>query len=158
MKRKNLLAIVAAVLVPMLGFTGSSYAYEIANERQTYTASVSTRGTTVNIPEKTVSDLCGDWDGCELRMGMYNWDGTGRTASREALFYYNIATKTWRSSWGDWAGTNNNSVTEHVMHAWACYFTDGEYINWFNRGDFDLNFGLLSWNQYVATCKLTIID
>ena len=157
MKRKNLFTAIA-LLVSMLGFAGHSYAYEIANERQTYTAWVSQRGSTVNIPEKTVSDLCGDWDGCTLRMGMFNWDGTGRTASRDSLFYYNRSTKTWRASWGDRAGTNNNNVTEHAMVAWACYFTDGEYISWFNRGDFDLNFGLLSWNQYVATCKLTIID
>jgi len=91
-------------------------------------------------------------------MGMYNWDGTARTASRSSLFYYNRYNKNWRAEREDKAGTNNNNVTQHVMQAWACYFTDGEYINWYNRGDYDLNFGLLSWNQYNATCKLTIID
>jgi hypothetical protein len=91
-------------------------------------------------------------------MGMYNWDGTRRTASRSSLFYYNRGNKNWRAERSDKAGTNDNNVTEHVMQAWACYFTDGEYKNWYNRGDYDLNFGLLSWNQYRATCKLTIID
>lgn len=89
---------------------------------------------------------------------MYNWDGTARTASRSSLFYYNRYNKNWRAEREDKAGTNNNNVTQHVMQAWACYFTDGEYINWYNRGDYDLNFNLLSWNQYNATCKLTIID
>lgn len=159
MKQKTLLPIAAAVILgPMLSFAESAYAYEIANERQTYTAWSSGRGTSVNIPELTVYDLCGDWDGCTLRMGMYNWDGTGRTASRDSLFYYNTWAKTWRASEGDVAGTNNNGVTEHIMNSWACYFTDGQYTSWWNQGDFDLNFGLLSWNQYNATCKLTIID
>lgn len=159
MKRKSLLAITTTVILgSMLSFSEFANAYEIANERQTITAWSSGRGSTVNIPELIVSDLCGDWEGCTLRMGMYNWDGSGRTASRDSLFYYNKFTKTWRASEADREGTNNNGVTEHVMEAWACYLTDGEYIDWFNRGDFDLNFGLLSWNQYVATCDLTIID
>ncbi len=157
MKSKSL-ALAGTLAITLLTVGQSALAYEIANERQTYTAWSSQRGTTVNIPEQTVYDLCGDWDGCTLRMGMYNWDGTGRTASRDSLFYYNRSSKTWRAEYGDAAGTNNNNATEHVMNVWACYFTDGEYINWFNRGDFDLNFGLLSWNQYNATCKLTIID
>ncbi len=158
MKRKILLAIATTLTMgPMLGFSGFASAYEIANERQTVT--VYSRGTTLSIPEAYIRDLCGDWDGCTLRMGMYNWDGTQRTASRESLFYYNNNTKTWRASREDRYGMNGNGVTEHVMEAWACYFTDGQYSNWGNNGDFDLNFGLLSWNQYTAqACKLTIID
>ncbi len=162
MKRNNLLGMLGIAAIVILGqmliFAEFANAYEIANERQTYTAWSSGRGTSVNIPEQTIRDLCGDWDGCTLRMGMYNWDGTGRTASRETLFYYNNSTRTWRASSGDTAGTNNNGVTEHIMNAWSCYFTDGEYINWYNRGDYNVNFALLSWNQYNATCKLTIID
>lgn len=159
MKQKNLLPIAAAVILgSMLSFAESANAYEIANERQTVTAWKSTRGYSVNISEQTVSDLCGDWDGCTLRMGMYDWDGTARTASRDSLFYYNASTKTWRASEGDAWGHNGNGVTEHIMNAWACYFTDGAYFSWRDYGDFDVNFALLSWNQYDATCKLTIID
>jgi hypothetical protein len=153
---RKLSTIALSALATFAACTQAAYAYEVAYERQTYTAW--SRGTTVAIPEKTVYDLCGDWDGCTLRMGMYNWDGTYRTASRSSLFYYNRWNKTWRAERDDRYGTNNNNVTEHVMHAWACYFTDGEYISWYNRGDFDLDFGLLSWNQYDADCKLTIID
>lgn len=159
MKQKQLPVIsTLLVLISVLFFAESASAYELANERQTVTAWSSGRGTSVNIPEQTISDLCGDWDGCSLRMGMYNWDGSGRTASRDSLFYYNNSTKTWRASEGDAYGSNNNGVTEHIMNSWACYFTDGWYINWSNIGDINLNFALLSWNQYNATCKLTIID
>ncbi|MBI3186285.1 MAG: hypothetical protein HYZ31_00285 [Gammaproteobacteria bacterium] len=159
MNQKKRVAIAVAVMMgSMLGIAESAYAYEIANERTTVTAWASGRGTSVDIPVTTVSDLCGDWDGCTLRMGMYNWDGTYRTASRESLFYYNTWNSTWRASYADAAGTNNNGVTEHVMNAWACYFTDGWYINWANIGDINPSFALLSWNQYNATCKLTIID
>ncbi len=155
MKRRK--SLIIAALVGAMLFAGNLSAYEEESQRQTFTAYKSQRGTTVNIPYETIEDLCGDWDGCTLRMGMHDWDGTGRTASREALFYYDITQKTWRMSL-DTAGTNNSNTTEHVMQIWSCYFTDGEYLNWYDRGDFDLNFGLLSWNQYNANCKLTIID
>jgi hypothetical protein len=130
----------------------------IDSPRQSYEALSSNRGTTVQIPEQTIISLCGDSDGCSLRIGMYDWDGTARTASRETLFYYNGTTKTWRSSSGDISGTNGNHVTEHPLNAWSCYFTDAQYTNWVDNSDTDLNFGLMSWNQYVATCRLTIID
>ena len=130
----------------------------MASERASYWPSVYTRGSTTTIPESTVANLCGDFDGCTLRIGMYNWDGTGRTASRESLFYYNTANRNWRASRSDLAGTNANGATQHVMNAWACYFTDGRYAGFINYGDYNTNFGLLSWNQYVASCKLTIID
>jgi hypothetical protein len=141
----------------LLTYAGSTYAYQ-ANERQIYYAWSSGRGNTVNIPEQTIRDLCGDWDGCNLRMAMHNWDGTRRTASRSSLFYYNRSNKNWRAEREDKAGANNNRTTQHIMKAWACYFTDGLYTGWTNRGDWNLNFGLLSWNQYNASCILTIID
>jgi hypothetical protein len=147
-----------AALTGLAIVPATATAYEVANERQTYTAWKYQRGSTVTIPERVVYDLCGDWDGCTLRIGLYNWDGNGRTASRSSLFYYNRYNKTWRSERDDRQGTANNNVTEHAMHAWSCYFTDGEYQRWHNRGDFDLDFGLLSWDQYNADCKLTIID
>jgi len=158
---KNRFMLLLIVLLSSTSFYGSNAfatKYAHVSERVTITAWSGTRGSTVNIPYQTVADLCGDWDGCTLRMGMYNWDGTARTASRSNLFYYNKWNGNWRAEGGDRAGTNNNNTTQHIMRSWACYFTDGEYINWFNRGDFNTNFGLLSWNQYNATCKLTIID
>jgi hypothetical protein len=140
------------------GFVLSASTLVQASDSSTYTAYTSQRGSTVTIPAARVAELCGDTDGCEIRMGMYNWDGTGRTASRSSLFYYNASTGTWRAERNDAAGTTDNNTTEHVMNAWSCYFTDGYYSSWYNHGDINKDFGVLSWNQYNATCRVTLID
>ena len=128
-----------------------------AQDRVTYSAY--TRGTSVTIPETKVAELCGDIDGCTVRIGMYNWDGKGRTASRSSLFFYNKYTKNWRAERDDAEGTTDNGSTEHIVKAWSCYFTDGYYKNWTNHGDFNRNFAVLSWNQYNArACRVTLID
>jgi hypothetical protein len=126
-------------------------------DRKTFVAPKTSRGTTVPIPEATVIQFCSGKDGCIVRMGMHNWDDTGRVASRHFLFFYNKDAKTWRAELGDTAGTNANNVTEHVNQSWSCYFTDGAYSNWQNLGDTSLDFGLLSWNQYNADCYLTFV-
>lgn len=125
-----------------------------------FEASKATRGSTISIPEKVIIDYCGDFDGCTLRLGMHDWDGTRRVASRESLFYYDIVTKNWRASLSDKMGRNNSVSTEHVIHAWACYFTDGAFSAWANQSDYTDDFGLLSWNDsgFNANCRLTIID
>ena len=130
----------------------------LASDTSTYAAYTWQRGTTVAIPTARVSQLCGDGDGCEVRVGMFNWDGSGRTASRGSLFYYNPSLRTWRAEAGDAAGTSGNQVTEHVLNAWSCYLTDGYYTNWTNHGDINTGFAVLSWNQYNANCYITLID
>jgi hypothetical protein len=124
--------------------------------RASFAAAKTDRGKTIPIPESTIIQLCSGMDGCSVRLGMYNWDDTGRVASREFLFFYNAQTKVWRSS-SDSAGTKENNVTEHVYVAWSCYFTDGAYDNWQDKGDTGPNFGLLSWNQYNAGCYITFV-
>jgi hypothetical protein len=133
-------------------------------DRKTYCAPRTMRGTTVPIPEADVIKFCSGKDGCIVRMGMYNWDDTGRVASRHFSFYYNKDSRVWRaggevtvSALGDTAGTNNNNVTEHVANLWSCYFTDGTYDSWNDKGDSTTDFGLLSWNQYNADCFLTLV-
>lgn len=140
--------------------TASIDEYELTAKpgRKTYFVSRNQRGTTLPIPEADIIRLCGDRDGCSIRMGMHNWDNSGRIASREFLFYYNRVNRNWRSSLGDPSGTNSDNITQHANHSWACYFTDGSYSNFNNLGDPDSNFGLLSWNQYNADCTMTIID
>ncbi|MDF1607252.1 hypothetical protein PZ897_03580 [Hoeflea sp. YIM 152468] len=125
--------------------------------RQTFFAPKSSRGSTIPVPTAVVEKLCGDGDGCQVRIGMYDWDGTGRTASREFLFYYNNTLRNWRASLGDTWGQDADNVVQHVNNSWACYFTDGEYANWAGV-DTQVVFGLLSWNQYNASCVLTLID
>lgn len=130
----------------------------IASDRITVFASKSTRGRTVGIPQSKIDEFCGDIDGCQLRMAMYNWDGQGRTASRSNLFFFNKTNRAWRAENGDKQGTDFNGSTQHIMQSWACYFTDGNYSNWKDRSDTSVGFSLLSWNQYNADCRLTIID
>ncbi|WP_185230915.1 hypothetical protein [Teredinibacter franksiae] len=128
-----------------------------ASDTSTYSAY--TRGYTYNIPESRVSALCGDIDGCKVRISMYNWDGNRRTASRESLLFYNASNGNWRDLDGDTQGTTGNNGTQHIMQAWSCYFTDGRYSNWSNLGDTNANFAVLSWNQYNASaCRVTLID
>jgi hypothetical protein len=157
----------SSIIVPMLSpkslaGASSATAYPVDKkqgaDRKQYRVPKSDRGKTLNIPEKDIVELCADRDGCSLRLGMYNWDNSGRVASRESLFYYNHTNHAWRASSGDGSGTDYNGPTEHVMNAWACYFTDGAYQDWKDLGDSSLDFGLLSWNQYDAECWLTIID
>lgn len=128
------------------------------SDRATFFATRGQRGTSQDIPERRVIELCGDRDGCSVRIGMHNWDDTGRVASRETLLYYNRRNKVWRAEAGDTAGTNENNVTEHVIQAWACYLTDGRYENWGERRDSDATFGVLSWNQYNADCFVVLVD
>jgi hypothetical protein len=139
-----------------------------APDRVTYQALYSQHQTTTPVPLADVTRLCGDKDGCSIRMGMFNWDGAGRVASRDFLFFYNGSNRAWRASQavgiasgynqpGDPAGLDNNQVVEHVNQTWSCYFTDGEYSNG-NGSDLVAGFGLLSWTQYAADCWMTIID
>lgn len=130
----------------------------LVDDRVTYRAYKYNRGTTISIPESTIVNLCSDIDGCTLRMGMYNWNDTGRVASRHSLFFYNSVNRAWRAESNDAQGSDYNGATEHIFVAWSCYFTDGQYTSWSNNGDGAIGFGLLSWNQYNAECWLTIID
>jgi hypothetical protein len=127
-------------------------------DRVTYAISKNQRGSSVPIKQEHIRAFCGDMDGCSVRIGMHNWDDTGRVASRQFLFFYNPVNKVWRADAGDNAGTDSNNSTEHVNTSWACYLTDGTYSNWQNKGDGGEGFALLSWNQYNADCWLTIID
>lgn len=149
MKKFTLLSAVALITLSMNA---------LASDTSTYSAYKSQRGNTVNIPESRVRTLCGDIDGCKVRIAMYDWNGTKRTASRETLFYYNPSNRVWRASVGDREGRTDNNTTEHIINAWACYFTDGYYTEFYNHGDINRNFAVLSWNQYNATCRVTLID
>lgn len=127
-----------------------------AGDRVTYVAPFAGRGTGVPIAMADITRLCGDKDGCSVRLAMFNWDGTGRTASREFLFFFNPTTHGWRAS-TDSQGFDDSNVVEHVNQAWACYFTDGEYAGW-NGTDLVAGFQLLVWNEYNADCWITIIE
>jgi hypothetical protein len=136
---------------------GPAYPDPPASKGKTYVAPRTNRGTTTPIPEEDVIKYCSDKAGCDVRIGMHNWDDQGRVASRQLLFFYNKDTGVWRSSVGDIQGTNNNNITEHVNNSWSCYFTDGLFENWVDKGDTTKQFGVLSWSQYNADCWVTLM-
>jgi len=143
------------VAAPQDAYPDPSFAGK--TDRKTYVALRGDRGNTISIPEADIIKYCSDKSGCQVRIGMHNWDDTGRVASREFLFFYNKNTGVWRAS-SDSAGTKGNNVIEHVYQAWSCYFTDGKYTNWVGIGDSGKDFGLLSWNEYNADCFLTLAN
>ncbi len=124
-------------------------------------------GTSRRIPQDTLLSLCGDVDGCQVRLGMTHWssDIETETASRSALFYY-ASNGRWRASSGitnwDPAGEDNNRVTQHVLSIWdTCFFTDGHYRRYGDQGDNLVGMELLVWNgnkNPSRTCQLTLID
>ena len=133
-----------------------------------YTVSIEKgkRGGSVPLDMKRVEYLCADLDGCEVRMGMHDWDETQRIASREGMLFYNRSNRNWRTSYDmpmygvdhDPYGTDGNGATQHLLQAWACYLTDGTYSNFNDNGDTTKGLSLLSWNQYNADCTITLID
>jgi hypothetical protein len=135
----------------------AGYTFTAQSDRFTVFVHRSRRGTSVPIDQAKLSEFCSDLDGCSVRIGMHNWDNTGRIASREFLFFYNAQSGNWSASLGDAAGSDKNNVTEHVNNSWSCYMTDSTYVNR-NHSDTTTGFGLLSWDQYNADCVLTVID
>ena len=131
------------------------------------------RGSSKRIPQETLIALCGDEDGCEVRLGMTKWDNDTQTetASRSSLFYYSSGNGHWRASSGiaawDASGIDGDGKTAHVLvHPWrVCHFTDGNYSKNVNNGDSQKGMELLMWeadkgkNQGTnRTCELTLID
>lgn len=134
---------------------GTNWASIKNKESQVYSAP--TEGETTTIPIAVIEDLCGDEDGCEVLLMMYNWDGTKRTTNQQYSFFYNRTNKNWRTSQNN-AGTNNNGVLTHVIIDNSCYFTDSKYTGRASGAD-DKDFYLLNWNEYRGeTCKIKFFD
>lgn len=138
--------------------------YTVNLERYHITATAPNYGgTNKEIDHGILTDLCGDFDGCEVRIGMTRWT---QEYQREAanrgpyILYYAPSNGRWRL-W-DNSGTDQDGTGQHVLNIWStCYFTDGEFDNYAVRGDSDKGFSLLVWNNYrgpTRTCELTLID
>jgi hypothetical protein len=134
-------------------------------------------GRTKPIPHDMFVDLCGDPDGCEVRVGMTRWsdDTQTQTASwGSQMRYYSPSDGNWRMSQPKAAngahpeyviGTNEtdgDGNIDHLLSVWhTCYITDGEYDAYQGLGDSGPGIQVLVWNTYTnpgRTCEFTFID
>jgi hypothetical protein len=116
--------------------------------------------------------MCQDEDGCEVRLGVANWDGNDRlSVYYHGIFSISLTNNTWfmADPNSTSSGTDNNNSVEHVGAYGCCYFTDGAY-SWngssWSATDNAIGFGLLKytncgnsgWNQGLSRCVLTVKD
>lgn len=127
------------------------------------TTGAASGGDTRPIPHDVFTELCGDVDGCEVRLGMTRWDAGNRTAAaaRSTILYYDPANGHFRST-NDADGIDNNGSTTHAFQIYdTCYLTDANYVDYSSGIDNTVGFNLLTWNTYTGvnrTCELTIED
>ncbi|WP_223422672.1 hypothetical protein [Tateyamaria pelophila] len=138
------------------------------NDRLFYTATEV--GVSTDISAADLARLCGDGDGCEVRLAMFDYDTVeSGPASVVTWLYCDADCKHWRtttqllsegSSVGPQVGgTDNDNVIKHVINKWSCYFTDGKYESTTVNGDTAVGFGLLLWTQFPGSrCTIAIID
>ena len=153
--------------------------YEISPRYHVSLTAARYDGSTRQIPQQVINDLCGDPDGCQFRLGMTRWslDSDTETASLTGLFYYSMRDGHWRTSMlaqrgleaspGEAIGVDGNKKTDHVGNAWnTCFFTDSPYSKYQDQSDPTIGMYLLVWkeedkakyNNPGRTCELTLID
>ncbi len=125
-------------------------------------------GSTQAILMTTLSELCGDQDGCEVRLGRPRWtaDAQTATASLSFLFYFSPKDLRWRSSLNK-EGVMKNGIVEPAADVGeTCFFTDGAYSHGDDQSDKGTGMALLVWRgpdkeptkNANRTCELTLID
>jgi hypothetical protein len=141
---------------PGAGGGGSSYYSLIATKREVLN--------TVPLDMDKVYDLCRDETGCTVTIGMKDWKDSqpGHVASRGPYRLFLSQTSSWwRLSNTDSEGKDSDGTVQHILKAWDCYFTDGEYIGGTGT-DTSMQFGLLNWNESYndpdMVCRLIIED
>ena len=141
--------------------------YEISPRYHLSLTGVKYGGRTKTIPQDTLKALCADPDGCQVRLAMTRWASDANTESASVFFtfYYSIDNNHWRASATDAenaSGVDGDGTTRHVKNIWGtCFFTDGTYDQYANKGDKGIGMQLLVWKDYNfknRTCELTLID
>jgi hypothetical protein len=128
-----------------------------------YHISHAEKGSTVLLDQARIERLCGDADGCQVRIGMRLWRNAAdpAAASREFLLYYDAPSRRWRLN-NDNEGVLGDGRTQHVFVIFeTCYLTDSAHTDFRNEGDDGLGFKLLlgrGFNGPDRTCELTFID
>jgi hypothetical protein len=120
-------------------------------------------GDTWQIPQVIIEEYCGDYDGCEIVLGMTRWDSSLKTqmAHRTFHFHYNNSDGRWRAS-TDAEGVDGDNSRVHVYNAFdTCYFTERPYTDYNDGLDNSRSMYLLLWNGYSnpsRTCEMSIQD
>ena len=135
---------------------------------QSITVTTEDAGSTVPISQDVVTTLCGDHDGCELRLKMTQWLDSDRPAAigqEGGRLHYDAMSGRWQMS--DVTGTDGDGIAEQIISvrastsAWdVCYLTDGTYLQHVSTSD-EPGLAVLFWSGYADvehTCELTLID
>ena len=111
-----------------------------------------------------ITELCGDEDGCEVRMVMKRWDSDAETAGASRgpfLFFYDAPSGRYRFS-SDVVGIDNNTTRTHIATAFGCYFSDYRHIGGTPQNDTEVGFHLLTWVENGTnankTCEIIFED
>src|SRR5574341_1940551 len=111
----------------------SASTYYVNTRRYHVEATKATVLTTVPLDMAIVNDLCKDEDGCAVTLGMRDWSSAtrpGLTASQGPYRFFISQTSNWsRLSNTHAEAADGNGTVNHILQAWDCYFTDGEYVS-----------------------------
>jgi hypothetical protein len=121
----------------------------------------------VVVPLDQLTLLCGDEDGCVVRLSMNNYSSSSSPAhinapaSASTLLFLNTLSNQWRTSEpASQRGTFGNGNIEHALSLFnTCYLTDGYYKGSTPSGDKNTGLSLMAWPlSESAGCSVTFID
>ncbi len=126
----------------------------------------------VKIDDDVLMQMCGDEDGCNILLGMRNWESgkegliASAHASRLTIGPVVNGKRRWdrRPAYGDGNdGVDGDGNTDTVVSVFdACWFTDAKYVAGRVSTDTELGFELLNWHGAYDSpnmvCVLTIDD
>jgi hypothetical protein len=149
---------------------GTEKRYPITLQRYHVEATKATVDTTVPLNNTLFRKLCSDSDGCLITLGMRDWSDdqpNARVATGPVRFY--LKGRTFRRITipvnvddSTLVKKDRNNLAENAFQAWACFLTDGEFVNKVGT-DSEVGFGLLNfsgvgYDDPDMVCELTIDD
>lgn len=145
----------------ILNINGATSIYDVQEKHYHIEATKAKVGNTVPLDMNILRQMCSDFDGCQVTIGMRNWDSVerpGLTSSRGPYTFFMApgGSNWWRLS-NDTEGKDGNGGVTHALVAWGCYFTDGEYTN-YSPTDNSIGFGLLNWTEYSDLNMVCTLD
>lgn len=153
----------------------------VTGSESTYTTSLNRlhlrndrRGETLQIPQADLVALCGDEDGCTMKVSMRSWNSAGTSqihANSRGVFHfqYNNANGAYRAqdSVGYIGVDGDGAMLNTDMGYTCCYLSDFQYVSSVGQGDSAKSMYLLNWTTGTTgtcpaaenmECHLTIDD